>query len=100
MRTKPVPRVRIATTILAFSTTYSLVLAQERSLRSKDLGGLELRNIGPATMSGRIVDLAVVESDIYTAFWPTPAIWSFAAKTRRPVPSSITGSANRWRKFP
>ncbi len=68
MKKKPVPWVLIATTILAFSTTYSLVLAQERSLSSKDLGGLELRNIGPATMSGRIVDLAVVESDHYTMY--------------------------------
>ena len=28
-----------------------------------DLGGLRLRNIGPASMSGRVVDMDVVESD-------------------------------------
>lgn len=39
--------------------------------------GLKLRNIGPATMSGRIVDLAVVESDTYTfyAATSTGGVW-------------------------
>jgi photosystem II stability/assembly factor-like uncharacterized protein len=32
-------------------------------LRTGDLAGLRLRNIGPATMSGRFVDMDVVESD-------------------------------------
>jgi photosystem II stability/assembly factor-like uncharacterized protein len=35
----------------------------QASLRSSDLSGLRLRNIGPATMSGRFVDMDVVESD-------------------------------------
>jgi photosystem II stability/assembly factor-like uncharacterized protein len=39
-------------------------LAQERAqLRSSDLAGLRLRNVGPANMSGRFVDMDVVESD-------------------------------------
>ncbi len=36
---------------------------QAQQLTSETLSGLELRNIGPATMSGRVVDLAVVERD-------------------------------------
>ena len=39
------------------------LLAQEMTLQSEDLAGLRPRNIGPAVMSGRIVDLAVVEMD-------------------------------------
>ena len=34
-------------------------------LSSEMLSGLEPRNIGPANMSGRFVDIAVVESDPY-----------------------------------
>jgi photosystem II stability/assembly factor-like uncharacterized protein len=46
-------------------------------LTSEDLSGLELRTIGPATMSGRIVDLAVVESDPYVfyAASATGGVW-------------------------
>jgi photosystem II stability/assembly factor-like uncharacterized protein len=35
----------------------------EAALRASDLAGLRLRNIGPANMSGRFVDMDVVESD-------------------------------------
>jgi photosystem II stability/assembly factor-like uncharacterized protein len=38
------------------------------ALRSGDLQGLRLRNIGPAAMSGRFVDLDVVESNPYTMY--------------------------------
>jgi photosystem II stability/assembly factor-like uncharacterized protein len=38
------------------------------ALNSSDLGGLRLRNIGPATMSGRFVDMDVVESNPYTMY--------------------------------
>ena len=38
------------------------------ALRSADLQGLRLRNIGPAAMSGRFVDLDVVESNPYTMY--------------------------------
>src|ERR1700704_4631602 len=44
-------------------------LAQEApALRPAALGGLRFRTIGPATMSGRIVDIAVVESNTYTYY--------------------------------
>ena len=42
--------------------------AQKTEITSETFAGLRLRNIGPATMSGRIVDLAVVESDPYTMY--------------------------------
>ncbi len=42
--------------------------AQTATLDTEALSGLELRNIGPAIMSGRIVDVAVVESDTYTIY--------------------------------
>ena len=37
-------------------------------LRSSDLGGLRLRGIGPATMSGRFVDMDVVESNPFIMY--------------------------------
>lgn len=37
-------------------------------MNSETLSNLKLRNIGPANMSGRIVDLAVVEKDPYTIY--------------------------------
>jgi photosystem II stability/assembly factor-like uncharacterized protein len=37
--------------------------AAQAALSSSDLSGLRLRTIGPATMSGRFVDMDVVESD-------------------------------------
>jgi photosystem II stability/assembly factor-like uncharacterized protein len=37
-------------------------------LVTDDLSGLRLRNIGPATMSGRFVDMDVVESDPYIMY--------------------------------
>lgn len=42
--------------------------AQQVALQSRDLSGLRLRNIGPATMSGRMVDMDVVESDPYVMY--------------------------------
>ena len=38
------------------------------TLRSTDLAGLRLRGIGPATMSGRFVDMDVVESNPYMMY--------------------------------
>ncbi|MBY5950587.1 glycosyl hydrolase [Algoriphagus marincola] len=57
---------------LGFSMT-----SQSQELTSELLNGLKLRNIGPATMSGRIVDLAVLESDPYTfyAATATGGVW-------------------------
>ncbi len=64
-------RVTALLAILAITTT------QAQQLTSEMLNGLKLRNIGPATMSGRIVDLAVVESDLYTfyAATSTGGVW-------------------------
>jgi photosystem II stability/assembly factor-like uncharacterized protein len=38
------------------------------TLRTTDLSGLRLRNIGPANVSGRFVDMDVVESDPYIMY--------------------------------
>ena len=56
------------------------MIAQEIELTKETLGGLELRNVGPATMSGRIVDLAVLESDPYTMYVAsaTGGVWKTA----------------------
>lgn len=45
--------------------------AQPAPLDAATFSGLALRNIGPANMSGRVVDLAVVESDPYTFYVAT-----------------------------
>jgi len=52
-------------------------MAQEASLQSSDLAGLRPRNIGPAVMSGRIVDLAVVEGDpnVFYVASATGGLW-------------------------
>ena len=44
------------------------VAAQTPSIDADQLSALTFRNIGPANMSGRIVDLAVVESDPYVIY--------------------------------
>ena len=41
---------------------------QTPGLQASDLAGLRLRGIGPATMSGRFVDMDVVESNPYTMY--------------------------------
>jgi photosystem II stability/assembly factor-like uncharacterized protein len=47
--------------------------AASPALRSETLAGLKLRNIGPANMSGRVVDLEVLETD--------PHVWYVASAT-------------------
>ena len=42
--------------------------ARQAAIQSVDLAGLRPRNIGPATMSGRVVDMDVVESDPFTMY--------------------------------
>ena len=54
--------------VLALLDTVPLPARQPAALQSSDLAGLRLRNIGPATMSGRVVDMDVVESDPYTMY--------------------------------
>ena len=53
----------------ALSVATPAAHAQSASpLASADLAGLRLRNIGPASMSGRVVDMDVVESNPYTMY--------------------------------
>ena len=58
-------------------------------ITSESLSGLTFRNIGPATMSGRVVDLAVVEDDPYTFYVATATggIWKTSNNgiTMKPV---------------
>jgi photosystem II stability/assembly factor-like uncharacterized protein len=53
---------------LAAAFTLATPLAAQTPLRSTDLDGLRLRSIGPASMSGRVVDMDVVESNPYTMY--------------------------------
>ena len=56
----------------SLTTPQRLLLAQAPAgLDTGQLAGLRLRTIGPATMSGRVVDLAVVESDPYVIYAAT-----------------------------
>ena len=45
-----------------------IALRQAAALQSSDLAGLRFRGIGPATMSGRFVDMDVVESNPFTMY--------------------------------
>ncbi|MBT8396004.1 MAG: glycosyl hydrolase, partial [Gemmatimonadetes bacterium] len=51
--------------------------AQGQTLGPEEFSGLRARNIGPATMSGRIVDLAVVEADpnVFYVASATGGLW-------------------------
>ncbi len=53
------------------------LLAQEEAPTTEELEGLRPRNIGPAVMSGRIVDLAVVEMDpvVFYVASATGGLW-------------------------
>ena len=51
------------------------VAAERDALASKSwTSGLELRNVGPSVMSGRVVDLAVVQDTMYVAY-ATGGLW-------------------------
>ncbi len=47
---------------------FGCLLVQAQQLTNTTLSGLKLRTIGPATMSGRIVDIAVEERNAYTFY--------------------------------
>ena len=64
MLTRPISRLVAAA---VWSTIAAPLLAQA-PFRAADLGGLRLRSIGPASMSGRVVDMDVVESNPYTMY--------------------------------
>ena len=51
------------------------VAAEREALAAKSwTSGLDLRNVGPSVMSGRVVDLAVVEDTMYVAY-ATGGLW-------------------------
>jgi photosystem II stability/assembly factor-like uncharacterized protein len=55
-------------TFILIITLGTILNGFAQDLSSRTFADLKLRNIGPATMSGRIVDLAVLESDPYTMY--------------------------------
>jgi photosystem II stability/assembly factor-like uncharacterized protein len=61
------PRLCTVALSLAFALPVSL-LAQGTALTSQQLAGLRIRSIGPANMSGRIVDLDVNERNPYVIY--------------------------------
>ncbi|UCC26206.1 MAG: hypothetical protein JSU98_03690 [Gemmatimonadales bacterium] len=56
--------VRAVLATLSLALAFPLSAGAQSPVEPDQLSGLTLRTIGPATMSGRIVDLAVVESDV------------------------------------
>ena len=68
---------KILRTLLLLGALSLLNPAFAQNLSTDHLSGLKLRSIGPANMSGRIVDLAVLESDPYTfyAATATGGVW-------------------------
>jgi len=54
--------------LLALALPSLLTARQSASLTVEDLAALTFRTIGPANMSGRFVDMAVVESDPYVFY--------------------------------
>jgi photosystem II stability/assembly factor-like uncharacterized protein len=61
------PYSRLVATALLWATA-SAPLTAQAPFRATDLDGLKFRSIGPASMSGRVVDMDVVESDPYTMY--------------------------------
>ena len=71
---------RVHTTLLCLACCATATSAHAQTaapLAATDLAGLRLRNIGPASMSGRVVDMDVVESNPYTMYvaGATGGIW-------------------------
>ncbi|MBI3789352.1 MAG: glycosyl hydrolase [Gemmatimonadetes bacterium] len=59
---------RLVLRLLVLSCAAAAPALAQRPLAAADLGALTFRNIGPAAMSGRITDLAVVERDPATFY--------------------------------
>ncbi len=59
------------TLLLSLSLFILSAVSLQAQITSESLSGLRLRNIGPAAMSGRVVDLAVDENDPYTFYIAT-----------------------------
>jgi photosystem II stability/assembly factor-like uncharacterized protein len=60
--------VAVAVIVAAVPSLWSAPARQAARVEAADLAPLTFRNIGPANMSGRFVDLAVVESNPYTFY--------------------------------
>ncbi len=57
------------TALFAIAPTIApAIVHAQTTFAASDLAGLRLRNIGPASMSGRVVDMDVVESNPYTMY--------------------------------
>ena len=69
--------IRTILTALALGFLQLPPLAAQTAMEPSHLEGLRPRTIGPATMSGRIVDLAVVESNVavFYAASATGGVW-------------------------
>jgi photosystem II stability/assembly factor-like uncharacterized protein len=60
---------RLRAAVAGLATLCATPLAgQAPGFTAADFGGLRLRSIGPASMSGRVVDMDVVESNPYTMY--------------------------------
>jgi photosystem II stability/assembly factor-like uncharacterized protein len=61
----------------ALSLVAPALTAQSAPFAASDLSAMRLRSIGPASMSGRVIDMDVVESDPYTWYvgTSTAGIW-------------------------
>lgn len=57
--------------LLSLSLLVVSVASIQAQITSETLSDLRFRNIGPAAMSGRVVDLAVNENDPYTFYIAT-----------------------------
>lgn len=62
---------KLSRNILILAALLIINSAYSQKIPSETFNGLNFRNIGPATMSGRVVDLAVVEEDPYTFYIAT-----------------------------
>jgi photosystem II stability/assembly factor-like uncharacterized protein len=71
------PRLRTLLSAVVFALLSTLPVSGQQAPSVDALAGLQARTIGPATMSGRIVDLAVVESDVrvFYAASATGGVW-------------------------
>ncbi len=76
----PLRLLAVASAILLFAPPSAAQSPSTGSLSADHLAGIQPREIGPATMSGRIVDLAVVEKDprIFYVATSTGGIWKTA----------------------
>ena len=75
---RPLPFIRALAPLLGLMVSAGALAAQTGpAVAAADLAPLRLRNIGPAAMSGRVVDMDVVESNPYTMYVAaaTGGIW-------------------------